>query len=67
MEENMGVVTTADEKLNSASEHIKAAAQDLSVIVLDECWGCEDYRADYTTEIHSALNTLIMLKAKLNR
>lgn len=63
----MGVRTTADEKLDSASEHIKAAAQDLSSVVLDECWGFDDYRAGYTAEIHSALNTLILLKAKLHR
>ena len=63
----MSVTTTADERLNSASEHIKAAALDLSAIVLDECWGYDDYRVDYTAEIHSALNTLIMLKAKLHR
>jgi hypothetical protein len=63
----MGVVTTADQKLDSASEHIKAAAMDLSAIAIDECWGCDDYKLDYQIAIRETLNNLIMLKAKLGR
>lgn len=63
----MGVRTTADEKLDRASEYIKAAATDLSALVIDECWGCDDYKPDYEATIREALNTLIELKGKLDR
>jgi hypothetical protein len=65
MEGNMGVVTTADERLDSAKEHLKAAGMDLAAIVIDECWGYDDYKLDYQIAMRDALNTVIQLKGKL--
>ena len=63
----MSVTTTADERLDSASEHLKAAGLDLAAVVIDECWGYDDYRLDYQIAIREALNTVIELRGKLHR
>jgi hypothetical protein len=61
----MSVTTTADERLSSAQEHLRAAGTDLAAIVIDECWGYDDYTLDYKTAIRQALNNIIELKGKL--
>ena len=61
------MVTTADERLNSASEHLKAAGMDLAAVVIDECWGYDDYGLDYQIAIRQALNAVIELRGKLHR
>lgn len=63
----MSVVTTADERLNSAAEHVKAALSDLSDIVISECWGHDDFRADYRAGIETAFSNLMTVKTQLNR
>jgi hypothetical protein len=63
----MSVVTTADERLSSAQEHIVAAIGDLTDVVVNECWGHDDYRPDYTVGIREVLCRLIELKSKLHR
>jgi replicative superfamily II helicase len=63
----MSVRTTADEKLDSASDHIKYAIRDLSTIVIDECWGHDEYSNEYTDVINEVLHQLLALKKKLNR
>lgn len=61
----MSVATEADERLSRAQEHLREAGVDLAVIVVDECWGYDDYSLDYKTTIRQALNTIIELKGKL--
>jgi hypothetical protein len=61
----MGVTTTADERLESAKDHLRAAGIDLAAIVIDECWGYDDYSPDYKIAIRQALNTVMELKGKL--
>jgi hypothetical protein len=61
----MGVTTTADERLESAQDHLRAAGIDLAAIVIDECWGYDDYSPDYKIAIRQALNTIMELKGKL--
>ena len=39
----MSVTTTADEKLKSAREHIRSAVSDLGNIVIEKCWGSDDF------------------------
>ncbi len=63
----MGVRTAADERLDSAHQHIKEAIRDLSSIVIEECWGHDEFREDYTETIHEVMQELISLKKKLNR
>ena len=63
----MGVRTTADEKLDMANEHLRAAGADLAAVVIDECWGHDNYTLDYRTTIREALNTTLELKGKLDR
>ena len=59
------MMTTADEKLKSAKQHIKDAAMDLACIAIDECHGHDELSQDKQAQIQSALNTLIMLKENL--
>lgn len=63
----MGVYTTADERLDSAASHIKDAIKDLSTIVIDECWGFDEYNSSYKDEIYDAMQKLIALKKQLGR
>jgi hypothetical protein len=63
----MSVRTTADERLDSAYTHIKDAVKDLSSVIIDECWGYDDYREDYKNMLHEVMQELILLKKRLNR
>jgi len=63
----MSVRTAADERLDSAHQHIKEAIRDLSAIVIEECWGYDEYKEEYTEKIHEVLQELMTLKKKLNR
>lgn len=62
---NMGVVTTADEKLYKVKDNVREAIRDLSDIVVNECHGHDDFDADYRENLHDVLITLIDLKKKL--
>lgn len=61
----MGIRTAADEKLESAKNHIKEAISDLQEIVISECWGHDSYNEDYEYEIEKSFHELIRLKKNL--
>ncbi len=48
----MSVHTSADESLESARYKISEAIKFLSEIIIDECWGSEDFSASRTEDIH---------------
>ncbi len=61
----MGVITTADEMLSSAKNHIKEAARDLSQIIVDEVYGHDEFSEEYKEKMREVLNDLIAIKIKL--
>jgi len=63
----MGVTTTADEQLDEAVKSINIAIKHLSSIVIDECWGYDDWNEEYTKKIHKSFKRLIKIRKELNR
>ena len=61
----MSVKTTADDHLYEAKEHIRQAINELSEIVVKECWGSDDFNKEYSSKINEAFLTLLALRKKL--
>jgi len=59
--------TEADEKLDSAAEHLKAAYKDISEVVVDKCWGTDEYTSEYLETTEEVMITLLSLQRKLGR
>ena len=58
----MSVVTTADEKIYSAKEHIKGAIDDLTKIFVDEVWGSDEFSQEYREKYRKAWLDLIAMR-----
>lgn len=63
----MSVKTTADEKLDACSFHINEAVQDLKEVLVEECWGHDQYRKEYREMLDRMFMDLMRMKKKLNR
>lgn len=61
----MSVRTRADECRDEAREYIRNAAKALSEIVVDECWGNDDFNDAYRRDLAEVFVTLMQLKKKL--
>ena len=61
----MGVITTADEKLESAKEHINAAIEDLSEIVVNRCWGHDEYVEEAKDAQKKVFADLLSMRTRL--
>lgn len=61
----MGVITAADENLESAKESIDNAIQHLSKIVVEKCWGHKDYTKEYSAILRNTMADLIFILSKL--
>ena len=61
----MSVTTTADEQKDSAIEHIKEAIKNLGEIIINQCWGHDDYSDDYSTGLKQSLIELITIRDRL--
>ncbi|MFA5299856.1 MAG: hypothetical protein WC389_16855 [Lutibacter sp.] len=61
----MTVKTTADEKIESAKNHVKSAIKDLSDILVDNVWGWNSYNQVYQTKLQESLNALMNIKRDL--
>jgi hypothetical protein len=60
----MSVRTTADEKIDSAADHVRAAVGDLHAIIVEKCWGHDEYNREYYVELCSSYTRLVdVLKA----
>ena len=59
------VTTTADEKLQSAKDHIEAAVKDVAEIVIDKCWGHDDFSPSYRKKINDFFDDLRELGRKI--
>lgn len=62
----MSVITTADEKLKLAREHIDGAIQNLSSICIDRCHGWDEYKPLCRKDMHEALYCLIKMRDNLD-
>lgn len=63
----MSVTTTADERLADAKTHISTAISCLSDIVIDKCWGVEDFSKLYYEDIRKALYDLIEIRDRISK
>jgi hypothetical protein len=61
----MGVITRADECLDEAREHIRKAIKCLSEIVVDECWGHDEFRPEFSAAIETAFVQLTAVRTHL--
>jgi hypothetical protein len=62
----MSVTTTADEKLESARDHVHQALTDLSAICIDQCWGHDEFRKEFRGEIQQAFFKLVEIRKMLS-
>lgn len=63
----MGVRTDADEKLDEAAEAIDKAISALSAVVVDGCWGHDDYKSECRDTIEEVFDELRRLRRRLGR
>lgn len=63
----MSVQTTADENLNSIREHINESIKDLGDIVVDQCWGHDEFNEDFLKDLRKTFNSLLDICDTLNR
>lgn len=61
----MGVYTKADECENAAVNSIADAITQLSKIVIDGCWGSDDYGTSYFLIIQESFKQLLDIHLKL--
>ena len=61
----MSVTTTADDKLVKIREDVESAVEQLSDIVINRCWGWEDFSREYQGQLRENLNTLLDLRDEL--
>lgn len=54
--------TTADENLDDARTAVNKAIQALAEIIIDECWGHDNYNSEFRTEIDLAFDELRRIK-----
>lgn len=54
----MPVRTTADERIDSAKDHIDEAIKDLSEVLFGKCWGCDDYTKEHTRKLGKLFDDL---------
>ena len=63
----MSVITTADEKLNSAVDSLNSAIANLSEIVIDRCWGHDDYTTEFKEVLSKSMFDLIQIRDALEK
>jgi hypothetical protein len=61
----MSVRTTADEKLESAREHLKQAYKDLWFFTDEDAWGVSEYNNEYVEKFISLAFEIKQLRTKL--
>ncbi len=63
----MSVRTTADEKIDEARDSINKALKALNEIVVNECWGHDEFNKAFTKKMLEAHAMLIEVRSKLSR
>lgn len=61
----MGIQTTADDHRDAALNNIQEAIRNISKIVIEECWGLEEYKKEYQETLSDVLSELIKMRGRL--
>lgn len=61
----MSVHTTADEKLDIVKESVDCAILNISEMVINKCWGWENYTKEYQTNLRNVMNQLLDIRDNL--
>ena len=61
----MGVQTKADENLDKAREAVDIAILALSDIVVNECWGHDEFSEEFQENIEDSFSQLRAVKSRL--
>lgn len=61
----MSVRTEADEKLDETRDHLNHAIESLSEIVVDRCWGWDQFNDEYQEKLQQTLNALLKIRQDL--
>ncbi len=61
----MSVQTTADDCRDKAREGVLDAIRGLSQIVVERCWGYDEYTEEYRYELSEVLQGLIVIRERL--
>lgn len=59
-------MTTADMHLENARDKVKEAVRDLSQILIEECYGHDDYAESFNLKLESAFTKLRVVDKLLN-
>ena len=57
--------TDADERRDSALEHLTSTIQHLKAVVVDECPGSDEYNETYRLTMRNVFNTLLNMRDQL--
>lgn len=63
----MSVKTTADEELDNVRENIRAAIKSLSRIIVDECWGHDEFAPEFRESLDCAYIKLMEIKKEMSQ
>ena len=61
----MSVTTRADEELVEIRAGVESIIKRLSEIVIDRCWGWDDFSPSYQRQLRENLNTFLDLRDEL--
>lgn len=61
----MSVYTTADAHRDRVRQQISEAIKDLTAILIDECWGHDEYSEEYLQVLEQAFTDLREMKKKI--
>lgn len=61
----MSVYTDADKSRDEIRQHIKEIIRNSANILVDECWGSDEYRDDYLSMLREFMHLMLEYKAKI--
>lgn len=61
----MSVTTTADEKVDSVRTNVREATKALAEVVIEDCWGADEFTPEFKTTLREVMNDLLDIKNRL--